>query len=110
MRLSDPLQLVSLDRLDHLSRELAGAAGELSRVRAGLQARAAALPWHSSASRAFQAVLQELLGQLGQSGSRLVELSAALACHRRRAADRAAALGRLGHRSLDLLERAVRLP
>lgn len=110
MRLPEPFQLLDLDHLDHLSRELAGAAGELSGLRSALRSRAAALQWHSGAAQAFQAVLHELLGQLAQSGSRLAELSAAVTAHRGRAAHRAASLGRLGHRSLELLERAVRLP
>ncbi|MEO6501819.1 MAG: hypothetical protein ABIQ09_07885 [Jatrophihabitantaceae bacterium] len=105
-----PFQLLDPDRLERLSRELAGAAEELAGLRSALQSRAAGLRWHSGAARAFQAVLHELLGQLGQSGSRLSELSAAVQAHRRRAADRAASVARLAHASLDIVGRAVRLP
>ncbi|HEX8078828.1 MAG TPA: hypothetical protein VF557_01320 [Jatrophihabitans sp.] len=104
------VQLLDLGRLEHLSRELAGAADELAGVRSTLRARAAGLGWHSGAARAFQAVLHELLGQLGQSGSRLTELSAAVRAHQQRAAGRAASVAQLAHASLDLVERVVRLP
>lgn len=104
------VHLLDLGRLEQLSRELAGAADELAVVRSALQARAAGLRWHSGAARAFQAVLHELLGQLGQSGSRLSELCGAVRAHQQRAAGRAASVAQLGSASLDLIERAVRLP
>jgi hypothetical protein len=110
MHLGEPSRLLEPARLDHLSRELAGAAGELAGLRSALQARAAGLQWHSEAGRAFSIVLQELLGQLGQSGARLGELSSAVSLHRQRASGRAAALARLAQPSLELVERAVRLP
>ncbi len=71
MHLPTPLPLLDPDRLDRLSRELADAAGELAGLRSALRARAGDLHWHSPAARAFAAVLHELLGQLGQSGTRL---------------------------------------
>ena len=104
------VQLLDLGRLEQLSHELAGAADELAGVRSALRAGATGLRWHSGAARAFQAVLHELLGQLGQSGSRLTELSAAVHAHQQRAAGRAASVAQLAHASLDLVERAVRLP
>lgn len=110
MHLGEPVQLLDLDRLEHLSRALAGAADELAGLRSALQSRAAGLQWHSGAARAFQAVLHELLGQLGQSGSRLTELSAEVRAHHRRAAERAASAAHLAHACLDLIGRAVRLP
>ncbi|HEV2885646.1 MAG TPA: hypothetical protein VGX49_01935 [Jatrophihabitans sp.] len=110
MYLPAPFQLLELHRLEHLSRELAGVAGELGGLCPALRSRAADLPWHSAGARAFQAVLHELLGQLGQSGMRLAELSAAVRAHRQRATDRAAAMGRVAHTALDAVERAVRLP
>ncbi|MDQ1722898.1 MAG: hypothetical protein QOI26_2632 [Pseudonocardiales bacterium] len=110
MHLGEPFQLLDPARLDYLSRELAGAAGELTGVRSTLRSRATGLHWQSGAARAFQAVLHDLLGQLGQSGSRLSELSAAVRAHRQRAAERASSVGRLAHSALDVVERAVRLP
>ncbi|MEO7260321.1 MAG: hypothetical protein ABI047_03540 [Jatrophihabitantaceae bacterium] len=110
MHLGKPFQLLDSDRLTDLSRQLASAGGELTGLRSALQSRAAGLQWHSGAARAFQSVLHELLGQVGQSGSRLTELSAAVGAHRQRAAGRAASLARLAHSSLEVLERAVGLP
>lgn len=104
------VQLLDLGRLEDLSRQLAAAAAELAGARSTLQAGAAGLQWHSLGARAFQAVLHELLGQLGQSGSRLTELSAAVRVHQQRAADRATSAADLAHASLDLIGRAVRLP
>ena len=110
MHLPDPFSLPDLDRLDHLSSDLDGAAAELMSVRSALRSRAAGLHWHSDGARAFQAVLHELLGQLGRTGSRLTELAAAIRTHRQRAAGRAAAVARLAHSALDTVERAVRRP
>lgn len=110
MHLGQPVQLLDLDRLEHLSRALAGAADELAGLRSALQSKATGLQWHSGAAQAFQAVLQELLEQLGQTGSRLTELSGAVGVHQQRAAGRAASGAQLAHACLDLLERAVRLP
>lgn len=104
------VQLLDLGRLDDLSRQLAGAADELAGLRSTLQDGAASLQWHSGGARAFQAVLHELLGQLGQSGSRLTELSAEVRAHQQRATGRAASAAHLAHASLDLIGRAVRLP
>lgn len=96
--------------LDALSRALAEAADELAGRRSALGSRAAGLRWHSPAARAFGAVLQELLGQLGHSSSRLAELSAAVRSHRQRAGSvsRLAAAG--SERILATVERMVRLP
>ncbi|HEY0168294.1 MAG TPA: hypothetical protein VGB75_14730 [Jatrophihabitans sp.] len=110
MHLGEPFQLLDLDRLDQLSRELAGRADELAGLRDALRSSAAGLRWHSGAARAFQGVLHELLGQLGQCGSRLAELAAAVRAHRRQAGGRAASGARLAHSGLELLERTVRLP
>jgi hypothetical protein len=110
MHLGTPLQLLDLDRLDHLSRELAGAAAELTRSRTALRTRATGLQWHSAGATAFQAVLHDVLGQLGHCGSRLIELSAAVRAHRQRAAGRAATVARLAHSALGTVERVVRLP
>ncbi len=110
MPLPAPFALVDPGRLDALSRELAEAATELDRRRSELRARATELSWRSPAARAFAAVLGELLGQLGQSGSRLAELSATVRTHRHRAGDRAAALARIAHAGLAAVERVVRLP
>lgn len=102
--------MVELDRLAHLGHEVDAAAAELAGLRSALRSRAAALGWHSGAAQAFQAVLLELLGQLGRSGSRLTELAAAIRQHRQRAAGRAAMVARLAHSALDTAERAVRRP
>ena len=110
MHLPGPFPPPDLDRLEHLSRDLDRAAAELLGVRSALRSRAAGLQWHSGAARAFQAVLQELLGQLGRSGSRLTELAAGVRAHRHRATDRAAMVGRLAHSALDTVERAIRRP
>jgi hypothetical protein len=107
MHLPGPFPLPDLDRLDQLGRDLDGAAAELISVRSALRSRAAGLHWHSDAGRAFQAVLHELLGQLGRSGSRLAELAAAIRAHRQRAASRAATVA---HSALGTVERAVRRP
>jgi hypothetical protein len=105
-----PFPLPDLDRLEHLSRALDDAAAELVAVRSALRSRAGELHWHSGGARAFQAVLQDLLGQLGRSGSRLTELAAAVRTHRQRAAGRAATASRLAHSALDTVERVVRRP
>jgi len=101
-------------QLDALSRALAEAADDLAGRRSALRLRAAALRWHSPAARAFAAALHDLLGQLGQSSSRLAELSTAVRSHRQRAADRAGAVTRLAHaggdRILAAVERMVGLP
>lgn len=113
MHLGDPLSLLDSDRLDRLSRELAAAAAELAGLRSALRSRATALPWHSAGSRAFAVGLQELLAQVGHSGSRLGELSGALRAHHHRAAGRAASLGMasaLARSPLAALERWARLP
>jgi hypothetical protein len=110
MHLPTPLPLVDPDRLDRLSRELADAAGELAELRSALRSRAASMRWHSPGARAFAAVLHELLGQLGQTGTRLAELADAVRAHRHRAGQRAATLGRVTQRGLEAVERAVRLP
>jgi hypothetical protein len=110
MQLPVPFSLLDASRLDALSRELAEAAAELAGRRSELRSRAAELAWHSPAARAFAALLHELLGQLGQSSSRLAELSATVRAHRQRAGDRAAALARLAHTGLAAVERVVRLP
>jgi hypothetical protein len=110
MHLPQPLPLLDLDRLEHLSRDLDRAAAELLSVRSALRSRAAGLQWHSGGARAFQAVLHDLLGQLSRSGSRLTELAAAVRAHRHRAAGRAATVARLAHSALDTVERAARRP
>lgn len=114
MQLPAPFALLDSGRLDILSRELAEAGAELAARCAALRSRAAELQWHSPAARAFAAVLHELLGQLGQSSSRLAELSAAVRGHRQRAGDRAASLARMAHsggdRIVAAVERVVRLP
>jgi hypothetical protein len=110
MHLGEPFQLLDPERLDQLSRELAGAADELTGLCSALQSRAAGLQWHSGAAGVFQAVLHELLGQLGQTGSRLTELSVAVQVHRRRAAGRAATAARLASAGLDVVARVARLP
>jgi hypothetical protein len=110
MHLPGPFPLPDLDRLEHLSRDLDRAAAELMSVRSALRSRAVGLHWHSAGARAFQAVLQELLGQLGRSGSRLAELAATVRAHRQRAAGRAATASRLAHSALDTVDRAVRWP
>ena len=110
MHLPQPLPLLDLDRLEHLSRELDRAAAELLSLRSALRARAAGLQWHSGAARACQGVLHDLFGQLGQSGARLADLAAMVRTHQRRAAGRAAALARLAHSALDTVDRAVRRP
>ena len=110
MHLPSPLPLLDPDRLDRLSRELADAAGELAGLRSVLRLRAGSLHWHSPAARAFGGVLHELLGQLGQSVTRLTELADAVRAHRLRAGSRAATLARVAQRGLDAVERAVRLP
>jgi predicted DNA-binding ribbon-helix-helix protein len=113
MHLGDPLHLLDSDRLDRLSRDLATAAAELGGLRSALRCRAAGLHWHSAGSRAFQAGLQELLAQLGHSGSRLGELAGALRVHQNRAAGRAASLGAAAAAARSpraALERLARLP
>ncbi|HEX8305925.1 MAG TPA: hypothetical protein VF612_13695 [Jatrophihabitans sp.] len=110
MHLPAPIPLPDLDRLDQLSRELESAAAELIGARSALRSRAEGLHWHSDGARAFQAVLHELLGQLGRSGSRLAELAAAVRAHRQRAAGHAAAVARLAHSALGSVDRAVRGP
>ncbi|HEX8096239.1 hypothetical protein [Jatrophihabitans sp.] len=105
-----PLPLLDLDRLEQLSRDLDRAAEELLSVRSALRSRAAGLQWHSEGARAFQAVLHDLLGQLGRSGSRFTGLAAALRAHRHRAAGRAATAARLAHSALDAVERMARRP
>jgi len=82
-------------------------------LRSALVARAAALPWHSAGSRAFQHALQELLLQLCHSGTRLGELAGALHTHRQRAATRAAVLGSaaaLVRSPMAAVQRLARLP
>ena len=108
MHLPQPLPLLDLDRLEHLSRELDRAAAELLGLRSALRSRAAGLQWHSGAARACQAVLHDLLGQLGRSGARLADLAAMVRAHRLRAAGRAGVVARLAHSALDTLDRAVR--
>lgn len=110
MHLPQPLPLLDLDRLEHLSRELDRAAAELLSLRSTLRSRAAGLQWHSSAARACHGVLHDLLGQLGRSGVRLGDLAAMVRTHQRRAAGRAAVLARLAHSALDTVDRAVRRP
>lgn len=113
MHIGDPLHLFDSDRLDRLSRELAAAAAELSGLRSALRSRATGLHWHSAGSRAFQTGLQELLAQLGHSGSRLGELAGTLRAHRDRAVSRAAALATaaaVARAPVAALERLVRLP
>lgn len=110
MHLPTPLSLLEPDRLDRLSRELADAAGELAGLRSALRSRAGELAWQSPGARAFAAVLHELLGQLGQSAGRLLELADAVRAHRHRAGSRATALARVAHRGVEAVERAVRLP
>jgi hypothetical protein len=108
MHLPQSLPPLDLQRLEHLCRVLDSAAAELSATRTALRARAADLHWHSGAARAFQAVLHDLLGQLGRSGSGIAELSGVVRTHRARAAVRAAAAGRLARSVLEVTERAVR--
>lgn len=110
MHLPTPLPLLDPYRLDRLARELADAAGELAALRSALWSRAGTLQWHSPGARAFALVLHELLGQLGQSAGRLLELADTVRAHRHRAAARATGLARAAHRGVEALERAVRLP
>jgi len=110
MHLPQPLPLLDLERLEHLSRELDRAAAELLGLRSALRFRAAGLRWHSGAARACQAVLLDLLGQLGRSGARLADLAAMTRAHGRRAAGRVGAVARLAHSTLDTLDRVVRRP
>ena len=100
------------DRLAHgIATELVGQPQtDLIALRSALRSRAGALHWHSPGSRSFQAVLHELLSQLGASGSRLTELAAAVRAHRHRAAGRAAELAAAVRSPLVAVEHLARLP